>query len=105
MANVSYTDEQREAALGLLNDGLTMREAAEKTGISVGTLCKWNNSQKANSKNSGFIHKSLLDLAGDNDLTPYVGREITKMTVREIVTFLRLLGVRGRLTIEQTLKV
>lgn len=108
MAKVTYyTDEEKAAALGLVKDGLSLREVSQKTGISIGTLSKWSHDQKVvtNKNHVGTINKSLLALAGDNDLSQYVGREITTMTVREIVTFLRLLGVKGKLTIEQTIKV
>ena len=108
MARVDYTEEKRAEVLGLVRSGFSKKEVAEKTGLPYGTICRWCNLDAQNQKRGyapGEINKSLLELCGDNDITPYIGKEITKMTVREIITFLRLLGVRGKLTIEQTLKV
>lgn len=108
MARVNYTEEKRAEVIELLKSGFSKKEVAEKTGLSYGTIRRWCSLDAQNKKRGyapGEINKSLLELAGDNDLTPYIGKEITKMTVREIITFLRMLGVRGKLTIEQTLKV
>lgn len=108
MARVDYTEEKRAEVLDLMRSGFSQKEIAETTGVSENTIRRWRNLDAQNQKRGyapGEINKSLLELCGDNDITPYIGKEITKMTVREIITFLRLLGVRGKLTIEQTLKV
>lgn len=63
--------------------------------------------KKAASANSvastGNINPNLLRLANGNDLTAYVGRDITQMQPREIWDFLRLLNVKGDFKIEQTI--
>ena len=51
------------------------------------------------------IHPLLLTLAGDNNLAPYIGKEIVKMTPREIFEFLELLGIEGEITIKQKVKL
>lgn len=95
-------------ALELLNAGFTSFEVAQQIGISDNTIRRWkqiNEQGKKRGYDTSSVNRSLLELAGDNDLSAYVGKEITRMSLREIITFLRLLGVKGKLTIEQTLKL
>ena len=108
MARISYPEEKKIEALELLNAGFTSLEVSKQMGISDNTIRRWkqiNEQGKKRGYDTSSINRSLLELAGDNDLSAYVGKEITRMSLREIITFLRLLGVKGKLTIEQTLKL
>jgi transposase-like protein len=108
MAAKNYPQETKQEALELLNAGFTSMEVAQQMGISDNTIRRWKQIHEQGKKrgyDTSSINRSLLELAGDNDLSAYVGKEITRMSLREIITFLRLLGVKGKLTIEQTLKL
>lgn len=108
MSAKSYPQETKQEALELLNAGFTSMEVAQQMGISDNTIRRWkqiNEQGKKRGYDTSSVNRSLLELAGDNDLSAYVGKEITRMSLREIITFLRLLGVKGKLTIEQTLKL
>ena len=69
-------------------------EKRQTLGISLGE-------PKVPKKEGGGINPLLLSMANGNDLSAFVGKEITKMTPREIYKFLELLNVKGRLVIEQ----
>lgn len=108
MARKGYPEEKKIEALELLNAGFTSIEVAQQMGINYNAIRRWkqlNEQGKKRGYDTSSVNKSLLELAGDNDLSAYVGKEITRMSLREIITFLRLLGVKGKLTIEKTLKL
>ena len=63
--------------------------------------------KKANEqrKPNGEINPLLLNMAQGNDLTPFIGKDITKMQPREIYAFLRLLNIHGTLTTTNTIEL
>lgn len=107
MARINYTEEQKHEALELYEQLKNAKAVAELTGIHHQTVCRWVSISKAEKQPKASadkeINPNLLRLAGGNDLTAYVGRDITQMQPREIWDFLRLLNVKGDFKIEQTI--
>lgn len=108
MAKIKYTEEFKEEALRAYKELGSAKAAGELMGCSHFAVLQWaKKAKKAASANSvastGNINPNLLRLANGNDLTAYVGRDITQMQPREIWDFLRLLNVKGDFKIEQTI--
>lgn len=107
MGNKKYTEEQKQEALELYEQMKSAKAVAELIGCSHLTVLQW--AKKARAKNqptqskTGNINPNLLRLAGGNDLTAYIGRDITQMQPREIWDFLRLLNIKGDFNIVQTI--
>lgn len=104
---IHYTQEQKQEAIELYDQLKNLRQVAELTGIYPSTISRWVNGKNAEkqklTKADSNINPNLLRLANGNDLTAYVGRDITQMQPREIWDFLRLLNVKGDFKIEQTI--
>lgn len=108
MAAVRYTQEKKQEVIDLLSDGMSTTDVAQLTGVSeitVRRIRRAHEQKQQRGYGQGEVHRSLLELAGDKDLSQYIGKDITKMSLREIIAFLRLLGVKGKLTVEHTLKI
>lgn len=107
MARIKYTEEQKQEALDLYEQLKNAKAVAELTGIYHQTICRWASAKKAAAQKqlpaNKDINPNLLRLVCGNDLTPYIGRDITQMMPREIWDFLRLLNVKGDFKIEQTI--
>lgn len=105
---VKYTEEQKHEALELYEQLKSVREVSTLTGVSIGTISRWINAKKNSAQRQGpldgkGINPNPLRLANGNDLTAYIGRDVTQMQPREIWDFLRLLNVKGDFKIEQTI--
>lgn len=124
MAYTNYPQETKDKAVEMYIDGKTAKEVSDAIGCSLDSVLLWTkkagfdtrwrgNSRKVQedpimptvscSPDKQQINPLLLSLAGENDLTPYIGKEITKMQPREIFKFLELLNIQGKLTLKQTI--
>lgn len=123
MGYISYPKETKDKAVEMYIDGKAADTIAAEIGCSNKAVLTWvqnagfetrgrGGSRKRTTSinlhatnctaDSKGINPLLLSLAGDNDLTPYIGKEITKMQPREIFRFLELLNIQGKLTLKQT---
>lgn len=109
MARKKYSEEEKKAAMTLLSDGLSFSDVSNRTGIPANTLLYWSKKtaqgKKRDENACSKINPLLLQMAAGNDLTPFVGKEITRMQPREIYAFLRLLNVKGDLVTTNTIKL
>lgn len=127
MGFVSYPQETKDRAVEMYIDGKSAKEVADTVGCSLQAVLTWTREAgfdvrpkggevkakdhattppaKNCQKDRKQINPLLLNLAGDNDLTPYIGKEIVKMTPREIFEFLELVGVEGEIVIKQRVKL
>lgn len=114
-----YKDSVRAEVLHLLAEGFTYKEVAELTGVSTSTIDMWKNGPARKGKreitNVGDcparqspvtdINPLLIKMADGNDLSDFIGKDITKMQPREIFKFLELINVKGELIISQKIKL
>lgn len=102
-----YTSEQKREALELYERIESSVVVAERVGCSPGSVMNWvrkaRKQEQPVTDQAKDINPLLLKLANGNDLTPFVGKDITQMMPREIWEFLRLINVKGEFKIEQTI--
>jgi hypothetical protein len=107
MGTKRYSEEFKREALDAYKQLGSAKAAGELVGCSHFAILQWAKKAKAASVNvddrTKDINPCLLKLANGNDLTAYIGRDITQMMPREIWDFLRLLNVKGDFKIEQTI--
>ena len=92
-----YTQDFKDSAVLMYNEIRNAKKVAEQLGVSHYAVCSWIKKANANKQTEG-INPLLLNMAQGNDLTPFVGKDITKMQPREIYAFLRLLNIHGKIT-------
>lgn len=92
-----YTQDFKDNAVLMYNEIRNAKKVAERLGVSHFAVCSWIKKANANKQIEG-INPLLLNMAQGNDLTPFVGKDITKMQPREIYAFLRLLNIHGKIT-------
>ena len=92
-----YTQDFKDNAVLMYNEIRNAKKVAEQLGVSHFAVCSWIKKANANKQTEG-INPLLLNMAQGNDLTPFVGKDITKMQPREIYAFLRLLNIHGKIT-------
>lgn len=92
-----YTQDFKDNAVLMYNEIRNAKKVAEQLGVSHFAVCSWIKKTNANKQTEG-INPLLLNMAQGNDLTPFVGKDITKMQPREIYAFLRLLNIHGKIT-------
>lgn len=116
-----FTKETKDKAVEMYIDGKSAGVIAEEIGCSGKAVLNWVANAGFDTRGRGGcrnqeppkkgpvdrkqINPLLLNLAGDNNLAPYIGKEIVKMTPREIFEFLELLGIEGEITIKQKVKL
>jgi uncharacterized protein YjcR len=114
-----YKDEDKAEVLRLLAEGYTYKEVAELTGVSLTSIDNWKNGPARKAKReitrtgdaparqspATGINPLLIKMANGNDLTEFIGKDITKMQPREIFRFLGLINVKGELVISQKIKI
>lgn len=117
MGRGKYSPEVKKQVLQLVQEGWSIKDIVEMTGVSSTTIDNWkfNRLQKKTltgkehaaifAENEKNINPLLLNLAKGNDLTPFVGKKITEMQPREIFKFLETLNIKGELIIEQKIKL
>lgn len=118
MAFVNYTKEFKDKAVEMYIDCQSGREVAKELGISAGTILSWVKAagfaskkeesapaETSTKQENPQINPLLLNMAQGNDLTAFVGKDITKMQPREIFKFLELLNIKGTLIVEQKVKL
>lgn len=128
MARATHSQEFKDKAVMMYMDGKSSYAVAKEMGISHMSVQAWVKESgfeirprsshadgtgkrqtlgvslgepKIPKREGGGINPLLLSMANGNDLSAFVGKEITKMTPREIYKFLELLNIKGRLVIEQ----
>lgn len=92
-----YTQDFKDNAVLMYKEIRNAKKVAEQLGVSHFAVCSWIKKANANKQTEG-INPLLLNMAQGNDLTPFVGKDITKMQPREIYAFLRLLNIHGKIT-------
>lgn len=97
-----YTQDFKDKAVLMYNEIRNAKKVAEQLGVSHFAVCSWIKKANANKQTEG-INPLLLNMAQGNDLTPFVGKDITKMQPREIYAFLRLLNIHGKITTKTTI--
>lgn len=112
-----YTDDKKAEVLHLLAEGYTYKEVAELTGVSTSSIDTWKNGPARKAKRQTTrtgdnrqspatgINPLLIKMANGNDLTEFIGKDITKLQPREIFRFLGLINVKGELVISQKIKL
>lgn len=114
-----YNNDKKDEVLRLLDEGYTYKEVAELTGVSLSTIDNWKNGPARKAKReitctgdaparqspATGINPLLIKMANGNDLTDFIGKDITKMQPREIFRFLALINVKGELVISQKIKI
>lgn len=122
----NFPQETKDKAVEMYIDGKSSKEIASAIGCSLDSVLKWVKDAGFETRGRGGsvkqtklpaassdncatdkkrINPLLLNLAGDNNLAPYIGKEIVKMTPREIFEFLELIGVEGDLVIRQKIRL
>ena len=127
---MAIPQETREKAVKMYLDGMASNDVGSELGVNGSSVLSWVRSmgfetrkrfEKTQAKEptaktfavkqpttppaKGSINPLLQTLAGDDNLEPYIGKEILKMSPREIFAFLELLGVEGELVIRQKVKL
>lgn len=92
-----YIQDFKDNAVLMYKEIRNAKKVAEQLGVSHFAVCSWIKKANANKQTEG-INPLLLNMAQGNDLTPFVGKDITKMQPREIYAFLRLLNIHGKIT-------
>ena len=117
MKKKEYNNDERAEVLRLVNEGYTYKEVAELTGVSTSTIDNWKNGPARNAKlqttrtgdnrqsPATGINPLLIKMASGNDLSEFIGKDITKLQPREIFRFLGLINVKGELVISQKIKI
>ena len=109
-----YTQAEKQEVMRLVDEGYKYKEISEMTGVSTSTIDSWKYGRykkrgllitPPTQTTGSVINKYLLEMANGNDLTPYIGKDITKMMPREIYAFLRLLNLRGKLTTTSSIEL
>lgn len=102
-----YTQEFKDSAVRMYNEIRNAKKVADNLGVSHYAVQSWI--KKANERKqpqaTSDINPLLLSMAQGNDLTPYIGKDITKMLPREIYAFLRLLNIHGKITTTFTIEL
>ena len=129
MATSTYTQEFKDKAVMMYIDGKSSQDVGRELGISHMTVQAWVKKSGFETrkpgrhtdaeekqvvsmsaplppkKTDGDINPLLLSMADGNDLSAFVGKEICKMTPREIYKFLELLNIKGDLMIVQKIRL
>lgn len=129
MATNTYTQEFKDKAVMMYIDGKSSMEIGKELGVSHMSVQAWvkksgfetrkpGNHSRAEKiqdiskstplppkKTEGDINPLLLSMADGNDLSAFVGKEICKMTPREIYKFLELLNIKGDLMVVQKIRL
>lgn len=128
MAGVSYPQEFKDKAVMMYIDGKSSADIGKELGCSHMAVQAWvkksgfetrsrgkrtaveegNTSlkeQNAPKKECNGINPLLLSMADGNDLSAFIGKEICKMSPREIYKFLELLNIKGDLMVVQRVKL
>ena len=111
MAQLRYTEEFKERACVLYAELQSSKKVAAILGCSHYAVQQWvkqatkKSAPIPNNRQTDGINPLLLKMANGNDLTPFIGKDITKMQPREIWDFLRAINVKGDIIIEQRIKL
>lgn len=119
MKTKEYNDNEKAEVLRLLAEGYTYKEVKELTGVSLSSIDNWKNgparkakrettctgNEQARQSPATGINPLLIEMANGNDLSEFVGKDITKLQPREIFMFLGLINVKGELTISKKIKI
>lgn len=129
MAKSIYSQEFKDKAVMMYIDGKSSKEVGDELGISHMSVQAWvkkagfetrrpgkNNGAEEKQvvsmsaplppkKADGDINPLLLSMADGNDLSAFVGKEICKMSPREIYKFLELLNIKGDLVVVQKVRL
>ena len=127
MAFRKITKEFKDSAVEMYIENQNASEVAKELGVSRESLLNWvkaagfevntkprktsscqetASAPQSDIKNEDIqINSLLLNMAQGNDLTPFVGKDITKMNPREIFKFLELLNIEGTITIKQKVRL
>ena len=76
-----YTQDFKDNAVLMYKEIRNAKKVAEQLGVSHFAVCSWIKKANANKQTEG-INPLLLNMAQGNDLTPFVGKDITKMQPR-----------------------
>lgn len=102
-----YTQDFKDNAVAMYYEIRNAKKVADNLGVSHYAVQSWI--KKANERKqpqaTSDINPLLLSMAQGNDLTPYIGKDITKMQPREIYAFLRLLNIHGKITTTNTIEL
>jgi len=129
MAKSTYSQEFKDKAVMMYIDGKSSMEIGKELGVSHMSVQAWvkkagfetrrpgkNNGAEEKQtvsmsaplppkKTDNDINPLLLSMADGNDLSAYVGKEICKMSPREIYKFLELLNIKGDLVVVQKVRL
>ena len=129
MAKSTYTQEFKDKAVMMYIDGKSSMEIGKELGVSHMSVQAWVKKAgfetRRPGKNTGVeerqvvsmsaplpprktdngINPLLLSMADGNDLSSFVGKEICKMSPREIYKFLELLNIKGDLMVVQKVRL
>jgi len=100
-----YTQDFKDNAVLMYNEIRNAKKVAERLGVSHYAVQSWIKKANQQNKPTGEINPLLVNMAQGNDLTPFIGKDITKMQPREIYAFLRLLNIHGTLTTTNTIEL
>lgn len=105
MAHKHYSKQEINEALSVLRAGASVSEVAALVGASDNTVRRWRREDMKNGITENKINPLLQQLAGSNDLSRFVGRDITTMQPREIWDFLRAINVKGTIITQQSISL
>lgn len=105
MAHKHYSKQEISEALSVLRTGATVSEVAALVGASDNTVRRWRRRDLKNGTPEKKINPLLQQLAAGNDLSRFVGRDITTMQPREIWDFLRAINVKGTIITQQSISL
>lgn len=100
-----YSQEFKDSAVRMYNEIRNAKKVADNLGVSHYAVQSWIKKANEQRKPNGEINPLLLNMAQGNNLTPFIGKDITKMQPREIYAFLRLLNIHGTLTTTNTIEL
>lgn len=100
-----YSQEFKDSAVRMYNEIRNAKKVADNLGVSHYAVQSWIKKANECNKPVGDINPLLKNMAQGNDLTPFIGKDITKMQPREIYAFLRLLNIHGTLTTTNTIEL